>query len=345
MGLAAVASVVTIGLASTVLLSIHAENIQEKREAALAKDIVENASYLQKISSESDIKSRGYLLNTNRIPISSMIVKDHEHTEHEINAFSKFYAATLKLLNDSPNLTDSQLTCPLLVATDLISSEECELVKDKKFKMYKVGSNSVSYEIASNSPKVAQYAEKIQSNKINVQGQDLDIVQGEENKLIFSIPSAFKQTNDSLMAHFEKDMETRKEIEEYVYKNKISQASAKLKAMGEYSNNKELLAETTKLIANKILSLEVENATSTSPVVLENDLEIAKANLINGISSILHRESIEDDVALQVQSEKSYKELIIDDHVIEEVVGFDLRTNAYLNAYTAEKFTTHFITR
>lgn len=329
MAVAVIGAVVAVGLAGAALLSIYTDNITEKRESEMAKSIVNNASYLQGLLTLSGSNDRGFLLNTKRIPVSSMIVKDHEHTEAEINAFSKQFDAILVLLNENPNLEDTEMSCALLTSTNLISHEECELIKDKKFKTYSMQSNSLNYDISSNSQKIQQYAKKIQANQLNMSDGQLSIFEQDGNNR-FEVPLVFQESSASVNLVYSKEVEYKTEVENLIASGMLIQASAKLRKLIAISKDSSLVVDVSNTLSKRINAIEEDGNMTAAEI---EELDITKANLIATLVLVAKKEA---------EAGGDITALIANVSDIQKAIDFDLSLNSYVNSYLSEEFTKYF---
>lgn len=347
MSIPAIGAVITIGITGALLISLHSENTKEKQEASMAKNIVNNGIYLQKALNGNNVKNRASLIRNNEMPISSLIVKDHEYTEEDINAFSKNYEATFVLLQDNPNLEEAELTCSLLASTNKVTFDECQSIEGKKFKMYSITNDSLNYDISENSQKVQEYAKRIQSHHLNINTEELTLKNNSnniENKTTqFSIPLSIKESPEVLTQKHQRDMVLRSEFEKNINNDKLVSASSKLKEIGAISDNKLLVIELTNSLSEKIIESEENkvNPENTKPIeVIEEEIKMATANFVN-IATKIREKEINNEFKEETES-ISFLESLPQLPKIQEVINKDIGKNNYINPITKNKFNSFF---
>lgn len=290
---------------------LHNSDTQIQSKKAL--DIVDNARLLQRVSSFDSSQNKSYLMDSYKMPLSSLIVRDGNITDVEINAFSKQYEAIKVLLEDNPNFSNVG-DCVLMASTAKISEAECELVKDKQFKVYTLDKGAVSFDIDNNTS-LLKHIKSIESNYANIKSDEITIVE-KEGETLLSLGSS-EQSVRSLRREFLKEEEIIKDLDSLLGKGDFVGAAALGNKLAVTSANFELVKSQLNKVAVAALA---------APVVSEDEIsrvKIAKAYIADAAVNVVERSGVDATAAVAfMQEQESLSSVLSSEAVVSENNGF-----------------------
>lgn len=302
-------------------------SLDEEIKSKTAVEIVDNARFLQQMSAFNSSNNRAYLIDSYQVPFSALIVKDGDISEQYVNTLSKQYEAVRVLLENDPNFSDVS-DCTLMASTKKISEAECELVKDKQFRVYSLNNGSVSFDV-SNDERILTHVKTIQGNFTQEESGSVAFVEG-ETETAFALGSASSQNTKSLRREHKREEKILKDIDSLLSSGDFVGAAAAANKLAITSTNFGLVKSQLDKVAIDVLA---------APVVSADEIarsKIAKAYIAKGTVSVLERAGIEVSLTSSYLAEQVSLSTLV---ASADVLG---GTNSYIGIELGEKVVTYF---